>query len=325
MLYRTAPRIGIPLSLFSMGGHEYLTDGRSRGFNEDMERATREKGYIFDGFGGSRRLDVLGIAYEAGVNFFDVTQDSEKEALGRNLKETPPPYDIYVQTRPEGMCYSYDEGNRGLADYARLKTEVERGLKLLRRDHVDFLNFGILAWAHERDPDYFSKLADNIARLKKAGLIRWASADTFSGEATFLKMFESGAFDACNLNFNFGDWGARRKVIAAAVKAGMAVFMREAFFKGPLFAFGAEAGITDRAALAAAALRWCLSFPEATSVTIGTGNPAHLRTNLAVMDSPRLSDADTALLDKLRVGSKSFQEFEACKRAEYFAADKVPA
>jgi hypothetical protein len=36
------------------------------------------------------------------INFFDVTQDSEKEAPGRNLKEILPPYDIYIQTRPEG-------------------------------------------------------------------------------------------------------------------------------------------------------------------------------------------------------------------------------
>jgi predicted aldo/keto reductase-like oxidoreductase len=325
MLYRTAPRIGVPLSLFSMGGHEYLPDGRSRGFNEDMQKATREKGYIFDGFGGTRRLEVLGIAYDAGVNFFDVTQDSEKEALGRNLKDAPPPYDIYVQTRPERMCYSYDQFNRGLADYAKLKAEVERALRLLQRDHIDFLNFGILSWAHEHDTDYFDKLKSNIERLKQAGLIRWASADTFSGEATFLKMFASGAFDSCNLNFNFGDWGARRKVISAAAAAGMAIFMREAFFKGPLFAMGAEAGITDRASLSAAALRWCLSHPEATSVTIGTGNPAHLRSNLAVINSPRLSEADMALLDKLRAGSPSFREFEARKTAEYFAADKASA
>jgi len=32
---------------------------------------------------------VLSIAFDQGINFFDVTQDSEKEALGRNLKEIP--------------------------------------------------------------------------------------------------------------------------------------------------------------------------------------------------------------------------------------------
>lgn len=318
MIYRTAPRIGVPISLFSMGGHEYLPDGRSRGFNEDMTKATRTPGYIFDGFGGDRRLDVLRIAYEAGVNFFDVTQDTEKEALGRNLKDLPPPYEIFVQTRPEGMCYSYEQNNRGLLDYAKLKAEVQRGLKLMQRDHVDFLNIGILRWALDHDSEYLAKLKDNIEKLKNEGVIRWACADTFSGEWTFLQMIESGAFDACNLNFNFGDWGAKRKVIPAAHAAGMGVFMREAFLKGPLFKMGAEAGIEDRPALAVAALRWCLSFPEATSLTIGTGNPAHLRTNLSVIESIAMTGRDRDIIAALHAKSETFRAFEAAKTKEYF-------
>ena len=320
MICRTAPRLGVQISLFSMGGHEYLSDGRSRGFNEDFEKATQDVGYIFNGFGGDRRLKVLGIAYDHGVNFFDVTQDSEKEALGRNLKSAPPPYEIYVQTRPEGLCYSYDEFNRGLADYARLKPEVERSLKLLQRDQIEFLNIGILRWALEDDPDYLQKLANNISRLKSEGLIRWACADTFSGEATFLQMIESGAFDAVNLNFNFGDWGARRKVIPAAHAAGMGIFVREAFMKGPLFKMGAEAGITDRRALAVSALRWCLSHPEVTSLTIGTGNPDHLASNLAVAEAVDLTDGDRAMIDQIKTGSPTFQEFEAEHTKGYFGS-----
>lgn len=319
MIYRTAPRIGVALSLFSMGGHEYLPDGRSRGFNEDMDKATRTPGYLFAKFGGPLRQETLRIAYETGINFFDVTQDSEKDALRRNLGQTPPPYEIFVQTRPEGMCYSYDEFNRGLADYGRLKAEVQRSLQLLGRDRIDFLNFGILRWALDHDPAYLEKLKDNIERLQREGLIRWASADTFSGEDTFLRMIESGAFDACNLNFNCGDWGARRKVIPAAHAAGMAVFVREAFLKGQLFRMAAEAGITDRAGLAAAALRWCLSFPEVTSLTIGTGNPSHLRGNLAVVNDSAMSARDHELIAALQAGSPGFREFEAQKSREYFA------
>lgn len=318
MIYRTAPRIGVDISLFSMGGHEYLPDGRSRGFNDDFDKATQEVGYIFDGFGGDRRLSVLGIAYDAGVNFFDVTQDSEKEALGRNLRNTPPPYEIYIQTRPEGMCYSYDQNNRSLADYSKLKPEVERGLSLLQRDHVDFLNFGILRWALDHDPDYLEKLKDNIGRLKQEGLIRWACADTFSGEYTFLRMINSGAFDAVNLNFNFGDWGSTEKVIPAAHKAGLAVFVREAFMKGPLFKMGAEAGVEDRAALAKAALRWCLLPEEVTSLTIGTGNPDHLRGNLSVLDNADLTEDEWSMIEDIRQGSAIFKEFEEQKSREFF-------
>ena len=84
MIYRRMGSTDIEVSIFAMGGHEYLPDGRSRGFNEDFDLATKP-GYIFEGFGQERRLDILSIAFQNGVNFFDVTQVSEKEALVLNL------------------------------------------------------------------------------------------------------------------------------------------------------------------------------------------------------------------------------------------------
>ena len=82
MIYRRFEKAGIDISVLSMGGHEYLPDGRSRGFNEDFTRAVTP-GYIFEGFGHDKRRKTLELAFDAGINFFDVTQDSEKEALGR--------------------------------------------------------------------------------------------------------------------------------------------------------------------------------------------------------------------------------------------------
>lgn len=114
MIYRKIERIGIEVSLVSMGGHEYLPDGRSRGFNEDFALATRP-GYIFEGFGQESRKEVLRIAYEHGINFFDVTQDS-------------------------------DPFNQSMADYAKLEAEVQRGLRLLRQirsGHFDAINLNL--------------------------------------------------------------------------------------------------------------------------------------------------------------------------------------
>ena len=82
MLYKRLGNTDVFISLISMGGHEYLPSGLSRGFNEDMQLAIKP-GYIFDGFGQEARRQVLRTAFEHGINFFDVTQDSEKEALGR--------------------------------------------------------------------------------------------------------------------------------------------------------------------------------------------------------------------------------------------------
>ena len=90
MKYVELGKTGVKASVLGMGGHEYLPNGKSRGFNEDFKKSTTA-GEIFAGFGAENRKKVLKEAYELGINFFDVTQDSEKEALGLNLKEMPAP------------------------------------------------------------------------------------------------------------------------------------------------------------------------------------------------------------------------------------------
>ena len=160
MLYKRLGQTGIEISMLSMGGHEYLADGRSRGFNENFNLAVTP-GYIFEGFGSDRRKNNLAIAFEHGINLFDVTQDSEKEALGRNLKEIPPPYEIYIQTRPEGMVYTYDLYNRKMGQYDLLEAEVQRSLKLLKRDQLDFLNIAFMQSALDHDPEYLDKIKNN--------------------------------------------------------------------------------------------------------------------------------------------------------------------
>ena len=54
-------RTGITLSALALGGHEYLADGRSRGFNEDMALAVTP-GQVGSGYGGPKRREVLATA-----------------------------------------------------------------------------------------------------------------------------------------------------------------------------------------------------------------------------------------------------------------------
>ncbi|HKI99362.1 MAG TPA: aldo/keto reductase [bacterium] len=315
MQYREAGRTGIRLSVIGLGGHEYLPGGGLRGFEEDWEKATTP-GYVFPGFGGEPRKRVLRAAYDAGINFFDVTQDSEKEALGRNLREMPPPHEVFVQTRPELMMYDRDPGNRRMADYGELKTEVQRILKLMGRDHLDFLNLGITPEAWRGHPDYLPRLKDTTERLKAEGLIRFTSADTFRGEATYLAQIGSGAFDTLFINLNFADTAGRAQVLPAAHAAGMGVVAREAYLKGALFPMGEEAGLADRTALARAALRWVLGVPELTCIVLGAATPEHLQANLAVLDAPTPDDADRALLERLRATPR-FDAYAAQKQREF--------
>jgi len=305
---------GVPLSRVALGGHEYLPDGRSRGFNEDLRLAVTP-GWIGEGYGGARRRDVLAAAYDAGINFFDVTIDSEKEALGRNLRELPPPFEIHVQTRPEGMCYGYDPCNRKMADGALLAAEVRRGLRLLQRERIDFLNVGILQSALDHDPEFLARMKCNLDRLKRDGLVRWAVADSFSGERTYLEMIRSGAFDAINVDLNFADRGALLRVLPAARRHGLGVIAREAFLKGELFRIGRDAGVGDRRALARVAMKWALG-QDVDTLIVGVDHAGELRDDVGVTQSPGLDAADRALLARIE-DSASGRKYERRKRIEF--------
>jgi predicted aldo/keto reductase-like oxidoreductase len=316
MQYRRFGKTNVEISVFGMGGHEYLPDGRSRGFNENFELAVTPD-HIFDGFGQEIRQKVLNIAFDHGINFFDVTQDSEKEALGRNLKEIRPPYDIYIQTRPEGMVYTYDECNRKMANYELLKAEVQRILKLLQRDRLDFLNLAFMKSALDNDPEYLAKIGSNISSLKSEGLIRFACADTFSGEDTYLKQIAAGCFDAVYINFNFADHGGCRKVLPTAQEQRLAVVTREAFMKGELFRMGKEVGLTDRSRLAEIGIKWNLSHAAVTNLIVGTNNPDHLVKNLAVLNNLELTEEDSGIIDQIKTSDR-YKAYEDKKTTEFF-------
>ena len=298
MIYRPFGNTGVQLSAIGLGGHEYLPNGSSRGFNEDRKDAVKP-GYVGAGYGGPEREHLLGMAFESGVNFLDVTIDPEKEALGRNLRTVKPPHEVFVQTRPEGMGYSYDPGNRKMADADLLRAEVERVLTLLQRDRIDILNFPFLQSALDEDPDYLVKIQANVADLKSRGLIRFASADNFSGGATYLTQMESGIFDSITMNFSFANDAPLRRVIPDAQAREMGVITREVFQKGTLWTCGEEASISNRARLARLSLKWSLSVSGVTTVLVGARNVDELSNALSVVDDPAMSEDDDEVLKAL--------------------------
>lgn len=315
MITRRVGDSNVRVSIVGLGGHEYLPDGRSRGFNEEPERSV-QPGYIMPSFGGEPRRELLRLCYDRGVNLYDATIDSEKEALGRNLREIPPPFPVYVQTRPEGMVYGRDPYNLKMADCAALRAEVVRSLELLQRDRLDFLNLAFMRDALAHDRAYLDKLARNISRLKEERLIRFATLDTFSGEATYLAGIRECRFDAMYVNLNPADCLALERAIPEATDRGMAVFARECFMKGALFAMGEEVGLTERAHLARVALKWCLTREGVTSAMVGARCAEEMRSDLQALDDLTLSDEDLAVLATLET-SPRFREYAARKRQQW--------
>jgi predicted aldo/keto reductase-like oxidoreductase len=315
MIYKKFGKLDVDISIISMGGHEYLSTGASRGFNENFELAIQPD-YIFNGFGQDSRKKVLTAAFDNGINFFDVTQDSEKEALGRNLKEIKAPYEIYIQTRPECMAYTYDKNNVKMSKYDLLKVEVQRILKLLQRDRIEFLNIPFMKAALDYDVEYLDKIKYNIETLKKEGLICFACADTFSGEYTYLKQIEADCFDGVYINFNFGDYQSENKVLPTAKEKGLGVITREAYMKGKLFKMAEEIGFTDKPKLAKAALKWCLAHDKVTTVVCGTGKVNHLLDALNILNNLEMTEEDLAIIKQIKQ-SNLFKEFETKKNNEF--------
>jgi len=319
MIYRQIGDSEVDVSIVGLGGHEYLPDGRSRGFNDAPDRAALP-GVVLDGYGLAQRQDLIRYCYTQGINFFDATMDSEKDSVGRNLEELPPPYEVYVQTRPEGLVYGRDPFNAKMAQYEVLKAEVLRGLGLLRRKRLDFLNLAFMRPALEHDPDYLRKLGENMTRLKAEGLIRFACLDTFSGEWTYLQGVAAGFFDGMFVNFNLANDGALRAVFPTAQEAGLAVFVRECFMKGELFHMGDEVGLTDRGRLAQTALKWNLNQAGVTMAVVGAKDADQMASNLAVLEDLALNDEDEAIIARLRT-SPRFQDYRAKRRRQFFAIE----
>ena len=315
MRYNTIPGTDITVSQIGLGGHAFLADGRVKAMGEDPR--SKIPGEIFPGFGGTDRKETLRTAYEAGINFFDFTIDSEKEAGGRNFKELPPPGEFYVQTRPEGLVYNNipeDTGKLGLLDYDTLKAEAERGCKLLGRERIGFYNFGLFAPAVKKHPGYVARAAQNIEQLKKDGLIKYACVDTLSGREVSLEMIATGVFNGVFSDLSLVSDALPAEIAPAARKQGMAIFTRETFNKANLFKLGEQAGITDRPALARALLKWALAQGIADVVVLGVANADLLRQNLETAENPELTDEDRGLLDTLQ-DNPEFRAFREKRRA----------
>jgi len=321
MLYSTPKRLGVEISRIGLGGHEYLPDGRSRGFNEDYAKATTP-GVVFPGFGGEKRKAVVEAAYQAGINLFDVTIDSEKDALARNMRELPPPREILIQTRPEGMCWTNnpdDPDNQLMADYALLRAEVKRILDLTGWSRIGFLNFGFMGSALKANPGYLGALSRNIASLKEEGLIRFATGDTFSGEEVYLRVLDSGAFDAIFITLSFANDGGLKRILPEASSRGIAVFTREVYAKGELWKWGEEVGIRDRNLLSRGALKWLLAVPEVTTVVVGAGTSGEIKEAVGAMEAPKLTGDEKKAFEAV-MATAACQRYRTAQRGQFLGS-----
>lgn len=185
------------------------------------------------------------------------------------------------------------------ADAAQIAASVEQSLRRLRRTRLDLLQLHNPNPVSVRDP----ALLAGLQAVIDSGKVRCVGASAYD-EATALAILDIPLYRTLQVPFNLLDRTMERRVFPLARERGVGILVRSVFLRGVLTARIAEvpaplAALRDRAlaglgdtpveALAALALRFCLSFPEIATLILGIRDSAELRSNLAAAAQGPLS------------------------------------
>ena len=200
---------------------------------------------------------------DLGINYIDTAPayGLSEERVGRAIRDRP---DVVVSTKVGESFQVIDQ--QPVSDYrydaATTRASIERSLRRLGRDALD------LVFIHSNGDDLNilnqTDVVDTLTALRDRGDIRAVglSGKTAEGFAQSLEWA-----DAVMVEYSAAEPGLSQ-TIAQAAERGVGVVVKKALNSGHL--------------TADAALRFVFEQPGVGSVVIGTLNPDHMRTNLAV-------------------------------------------
>jgi aryl-alcohol dehydrogenase-like predicted oxidoreductase len=275
---------------------------------------------------GKSEADAVALVHQAfdlGVNLFDTAAVyGTEEVLGKAL-QTMPRDQVVIATKawiPRGESRSAAE---------RAVASLDNSLKLLGIDCIDIFQLhGVAPGAYDRACD---TIAPALLKEKAKGKIRHLGVtETGSSDAEHLMLqraVEDGRWDVVMLGFHMMHQNARNTVfprtIANRVGTLLMFVVRNIFSKperlktalreltakrqvprwladapNPLgFLIHEQDG--GAASVTEAAYRFVRHEPGVDVVLFGTGDPEHLRTNIASILKPLLPETDRRILAKL--------------------------
>jgi len=283
-------------------------------------------------------MQALRAALDAGVDYFDTAyaygHGHSERLIARALKDAGRRATVSTKVPPKNMEWPGRRHAR-LAhvfppDWVRLS--VERSLRNLGGDALELVQLHVWHDVWLKDP-LWPALAETMAALKQEGKVRrWAASLNNDDPESGLELIRSGAVEVVQVLFNMFDQRAADRLLPLCRERGVGVIARCPFDEGGLTGtltretrfqpedfrshyFGgdrlaetcARAEALTRAVvgpkaetLAAAALKYCLSFDAVAAVIPGMRRVAHVNFNARAADGAYFDARELAEIAKHR-------------------------
>lgn len=277
---------------------------------------------------GASREDSVRLvreALDAGVTLIDTAAAyGTEEIVGEALRGR---HDGVVVSTKVPLAAGAHADTSNVIDADALERGVDGCLARLGIDCIDVLHLHAVA------PDQYdyacAEMLPRLERMREKGKLRFTGlTERFVSDTTHImadRASRDGLFDVLMLGLNYLNQTALRGVLPQAKASGQGTLCMFAV-RGPLarrdaaerlLALLVERGEIDGAELAAekpldmltradvagslaeAAYRFCRHAPGMDVTVTGTGNPAHLRANLAAIDGPPLPEDAREMLGRL--------------------------
>jgi len=283
-------------------------------------------------------MQALHAAFDAGINYFDTAyaygHGHSERLIARLFKEKGRRGVVSTKVPPKNMEWpGHPRAKLALVfppDWLRLS--VERSLRNLSSDSLEIYQFHVWNDSWLKDP-MWPELAEEMARLKTEGKVRsWGVSINNDDPESAIELVETGLIGVVQVLFNMFDQRAADRLLPLCRKKGVGVIVRCPFDEGSLtgmltpdirFApedfrshyFGGErltetcrrADLLARTVigpkaetLAAAALKYCLSFDATTTVIPGMRKVAHVTFNARACDGNYFDGAELSEIAKHR-------------------------
>jgi aryl-alcohol dehydrogenase-like predicted oxidoreductase len=247
---------------------------------------------------------LVGLAIDAGVNYFDVapTYGNAEDMLGPALE----PYrkDVFL------ACKTQERTRDGAL------AELDRSLKKLRTDHFDlYQHHAVTKRADVETILGPGGAMEAFEEARKAGKVRFLGFSAHSVEAA-MALLDGYDFDTILFPFNYATWNAGDfgpQVMARARAKGMGILCLKAMAKGP-WPEGADRRYEkcwyeplDVRQEADLALRFTLSHPVTAAIPPGEPRLFEMAVELARGFQPITPEEEVTLKTRAAAGSPLFR------------------